>query len=179
MEANPKKKQMQEVTPPEDLGIVSSIPYTGAHGDTLVIYCADPRFRKQTHELLNDHLQVVDPAVLTLPGGVAPLLPLVGIAHKLVKTWVDMLFKKLALKRIICVAHEDCAAYQTEGKHQVLLNFLFRATGASTQELQHRHLRDAKLTLQTWFSGVAVEVYFASLNAGEDGTRQVVFTKIA
>lgn len=170
----------QPVAKPPDSAVtgefVSSVPFTEEWGDTLVIYCTDPRYRRQTHEFLHHHLGLQNPAVVTIPGGVAPLLPLVGFAHKLVKGWLDLLFQNHRPSRIVCIAHEDCAAYKV-GKHPILNAVIQYATGKTTHDLQRKHLHDARVTLQTWFHGVTVEVYFAEVRAGADGKRQVVFTK--
>lgn len=155
---------------------VSPTPYTGQWGDTLVIYCTDPRFRRQTHDFLHDHLRLEHPAVVTIPAGVAPLLPLVGFAHKLAKGWMDMLVRNHRPTRIVCVGHQDCAGYKAV-KHPVLSFMLEKVTGASAADLQKKHLRDAKATLGVWFPGVAVEVYYAELRQ-EGGSQQVVFTAI-
>ncbi len=155
----------------------SSVPYTGEWGDALVIYCTDPRYRRQTHELLHDQLGLQHPAVITVPGGVAVLLPLVGIAHKLVKGWLDLLFAKHRPRRIVCVAHQDCAAYGA-AKHPVL-NFLVKAaTGHAMADLQQQHLRQAQTTLATWFPGIPVETYFAEVKAEPDGSHRVAFTPV-
>jgi len=156
----------------------SVVPFTEEWGDTLVLYCTDPRYRRQTHEFLHHHLGLQNPAVITIPGGVAPLLPLVGFAHKLAKGWLDLLFQHHRPSRIVCVAHEDCAAYKV-GKHQVINAVVQHLTGGTVHDLQRKHLHDARITLQTWFHGVIVEIYFAEVQAGADGIRRVTFTKAA
>src|SRR3989338_5209845 len=162
MNPNPNARlaTAQTQAPPSEF--TSPTPYTGEWGDTLVIYCTDPRFRRQTHEFLNDHLGLEHPAVITIPAGVAPLLPLVGFAHKLAKGWVDLLFEHRRPRRIVCIGHQDCAGYKA-GKHKVV-NFLFeKATGKTAEEILRKHLADSKGTLEVWFPGVVVEVHYAEL----------------
>lgn len=154
----------------------SAIPYTGDWGEELIIYCSDPRYREQTHDLLR-HLGIVNPAVITIPAGVAPLLPLVGFAHELIKGLVDLLFSKHRPKRIVVVAHQECAGYGS-AKHPILRLALQQATGRTVEDLQCKHLQEAKGTLRTWFPGVAVVTYFAQVKDGPDGSRQVVFTEV-
>lgn len=155
----------------------SSVPYGGQWGDTLAIYCSDPRFRQQTLEFLQVHLGLHDPAVITIPAGVAPLLPLVGLAHKLAKGWLDVLIRKHRPARIVCVAHEDCAGYK-HGKNPILNFALEQVTGGDAADLQRKHLLQARGTLRTWFPGVAVEAYYAAVKEDSAGVRQVVFTPV-
>ena len=155
----------------------SSVPYATERGDTFVIACVDPRFSRQIEEFLAEHLKLEHPTVMAIPGSAAPLLPLVGFAHKLVKGWLEMLLGKIRPKRIICIAHEDCAAYQTTGN--TILNFVFQTTtGGTVQDLQRKHLRDARVTFQTWFPGVSVDIYYAKVTAEPDGSKRVIFNKV-
>ena len=155
----------------------SSIPYKEERGDTFVICCVDPRFSRETEEFLAEHLKLEHPTVMAIPGSAAPLLPLVGFAHKLVKGWLDTLLGKIRPKRIVCIAHEDCAAYQTTGN--AILNFMFQtATHGTVQDLQRKHLKDAKVTFETWFHGVAVDIYYAEVTSEPDGSKRVTFNKV-
>lgn len=151
---------------------ISSVPFDGQWGDALAIYCSDPRYRRQTHEFLHNHLGLQNPTVITIPAGVAPLLPLVGLAHKLAKGWLDILFRSHRPARIVCVAHEDCAGYK-HGKNSILNFALERVTGGDAADLQRKHLLQAVATLKIWFHGVAVEAYYAAVKEG-----QVVFTPV-
>jgi len=155
----------------------SSVPYATERGDTFVICCVDSRFSRQTEEFLREHLKLEQPTVMAIPGSAAPLLPLVGFAHKLVKGWLDTLLGKIRPKRIICIAHEDCAAYQMTGN--AILNFMFQhTTGGTVQDLQRKHLKDAKVTFETWFPGVAVDIYYAEVVAEPDGSKRVTFNNV-
>ena len=156
---------------------VSTVPFSGERGDTFVIYCADARFRAQMQEFLAEHLKLERPTVLALPGGAAPLVPLVGFAHKILKGWLDDLLQVTRFRRILCIAHEDCTAYQkTESK--ILSRVLEIATGGTVRDKQLKHLRDAKATFETWFPGVPVELYYAETRSGADGGRSVAFFKV-
>ena len=189
-EPRPAKERPQSPTPAtsmplaeetlESPGIVSTIPYTGEIGDTLVIYCTDPRFRQQTHELLHEYLGLRNPLVITVPGGVSLFLPLVGMAFKPMKPLLDLIVRMLKPRRIVCVAHEDCAAYHQAGSKNPVLNAIIHGTREAVHDIQHRHLRNARSTFHVWYPGIAVEVYYADIapEAG-DGSRHVVFTKIS
>ncbi len=152
---------------------MSSVPYTGRRGDTLVIYCTDPRFRKQTHELLTS-LGVEDPFVYNIPGGPASLVPIVGFAHKAMKPGVDAVIGNV--KRVVLVAHEDCAAYRSE--HKVLNRLVTAVLGANVQKIQERHLSEAASLLRTWYPHVTIECFIARVVEGGAG-QQVKFDKIA
>jgi carbonic anhydrase len=145
---------------------VSSVPYTGRRGETLVIYCTDPRFRKQTHELLTS-LGVEDPFVYNIPGGPASLVPIVGFAHKAMKPGVDAVIGNV--KRVVLVAHEDCAAYRSE--HKVLNRLVTAVLGANVQKIQERHLSEAASLLRTWYPHVTIECFIARLVSGETEQR--------
>lgn len=91
---------------------VATAPFDARPSTALVIYCADGRFRPQMHEFLTGHLQLDRPVTITVPGGVSIFMPLVGLAHKLAKGWLDTFSDQIT--RIVVIAHEDCAAYRAE-----------------------------------------------------------------
>jgi hypothetical protein len=154
---------------------VSLVPYTGRRGDTLVIYCTDPRFRKQTHEFLTTFLGVEDPFVVNIPGGPAALIPIVGFAHKALKAGVDAVVGKS--KRVVLIAHQDCAAYSAE--HKVLSRLVTAALGADIVQLQSRHLKEAADLLRTWYPHVTIECFIARVVSEAENQQFVEFSKIA
>lgn len=153
---------------------MSSVPYTGKRGDTLVIYCTDPRFRRQTHEFLTTFLGVEDPFVFNIPGGPAAMIPIVGFAHKALKAGVDAIVGNS--KRVVLIAHEDCAAYSSE--HKVLNRLVTAALGADISQIQSRHLAEAASLLRTWYPHVTIECFIARLVNGGNG-QQVRFDRVS
>jgi hypothetical protein len=171
-------REAESVAPRAEAEFVAATPYTGQRSDTVVLYCADSRFRPQTHEFLTQHLGLGSVLTVTIPGGPSPVLPLVGLAHKLVKGWLDELVDVAHVKRVVLVGHEDCAAYlKTNGK---VLNFVLRAfSRPSVRELQVKHLREARGSFAVWFPGVAVECWYAEVRPAEDGSGQrVAFVRV-
>jgi hypothetical protein len=152
----------------------ASAPFDARKGDTLVIYCADGRFRAQTHEFLTQHLKLDRPVTITVPGGISIFMPIVGFAHKVVKKWLDS-FSEHA-KRVIVIAHEDCAAYQAE--HGILEAVVTRITGSPVKDLQRKHLAGALSMLRVWYPHTKVEAYYAEIVDGESGAKKVIFTQV-
>lgn len=156
----------------------SALPFADARCDALVIACLDRRFRAQTEEFLKDHLKLENPTIMALPGGSAPLVPLVGLTQKFLKGWLDFVVEAINVQRVICVAHNDCVTYQDLSDNRILNAFFQSAMGKSVKELQLDHLRRAKITFMTWFPGASVELYYADARPHEDGSKRVVFAKV-
>lgn len=152
----------------------ASALFDARRGDTLVIYCADGRFRAQTHEFLTQHLKLDRPVTITVPGGISIFMPVVGFAHKVVKKWLDS-FSEHAM-RVVIIAHEDCAAYQAE--HGILDAVVTRITGSPVKGLQRQHLAGALRMLGTWYPHAKVEAYYAEIVEDEAGAKKVTFTQV-
>lgn len=152
----------------------ASTPFDARKSDTLVIYCADGRFRPQTQEFLTEQLKLDRPITITVPGGVSIFMPLVGFAHKVAKVWLDAFADHT--RRIVLIAHEDCAAYRAE--HRILQTMVTQIAGKSVQDLQRQHLAAALHTLRAWYPNAAIEAYYAAVVDGTDETRRVAFTTV-
>lgn len=145
---------------------LSSISWGESETDTLVIYCSDHRFQEHFNEFIHKHL-LTKPDVLAIPGG-----PQVLIAASYIekfewagKRWVKFLRDKHNLRRIVCIAHEDCGWYKniTIGNLTIPL-------------LKNRQISDLKKigeALKDMFPKVEVEMWYAD----KDGDR-VKFSKI-
>lgn len=154
---------------------VASASFDARPSKTLVVYCADGRFRPQMHEFLTQHLKLDRPVTITVPGGVAIFMPLVGLAHKLVKGWLDAFSEEVT--RIVVIAHEDCAAYKE--RHGILDKLVTRTLGRPIGQVQQDHLKRALGQLRVWYPHASVETYYADIVDGPDGTKKVAFTAIA
>lgn len=152
----------------------ATAPFDARPSRTLVIYCADGRFRPQMHEFLTQHLKLDRPVTITVPGGVSIFMPLVGLAHKLAKGWLDAFSEHIT--RIVVIAHEDCAAYKAE--HGILEKVVTRIAGRPVGDLQREHLSRALAQLRVWYPHASAEVWYADVADGPEGTRRVAFSQI-
>jgi hypothetical protein len=163
------------VAPVREPAFFAEAPFDARPSATLVIYCADGRFRPQTHEFLTRHLKLDRPVTITVPGGVGVFMPLVGLAHKIAKGWLDAFSEHIT--RIVVVAHEDCAAYRAE--HGILEKVVLRLVGKPVAELQREHLSRAVAQLRVWYPHATTETYYAAVTDGPEGARRVAFTPVA
>lgn len=161
-------------TAPTGPAFVATAPWDARPSTTLVVYCADGRFRPQTHEFLTQHLKLDRPVTITVPGGIGIFLPLVGLAHKLTKGWLDAFSEQIT--RIVVVAHEDCAAYRAE--HGILEKVVTRIVGRPLGSVQREHLGRALAQLRVWYPHASAETYFASVVDGEEGAKRVAFSAV-
>lgn len=153
----------------------AAAPFDARPSKTLVIYCADGRFRPQVHEFLTQHLELERPVTITVPGGVGVFLPLVGLAHKIGKGWLDAFSEHIT--RIVVIAHEDCAAYRAE--HGILDKVVTRIVGRPIGALQKDHLARGLAQLRVWYPHATTETYYADVVDAGDGTRKVAFSAVA
>jgi hypothetical protein len=150
-----------------DPGVVfrSSIAYAGeAPAEALVIACNSYLYLPQTIDFLHRGLGLHAYDLIAVPGGMQWLaLPDLLPKHHRVTRWaVEYLVRKHQVKRVIGIAHQGCSAYEDESTLGSLARL---ATGKSTDEHQCEHLLRVGRGLQADF-GVAVELYYASLEEG-------------
>jgi hypothetical protein len=131
-----------------------------ARSPTLVIACADGRWRDHIEDFAANGLNI-DPAydLVMVPGGAEPLAlaDLIPKDFNFLRRRLEMLVRSHGTRRIVLIAHENCGWYRE------------RRIGRLTVDLQARQLADlrqARARIQEWFDGVAIESYFARL----DGT---------
>ena len=163
-------------TPPEELTtdpvFTSSVSPTAAGKvKTLVIVCSGGRFLHQYEDFLGKSLSVTDYDLIAVPGGVQwfALADVLPKHHKVARWMAEFLIEKHRLDRVICIAHQDCGAYQdSEG----LASLSRLVSGKDLQQHQLEHLRTAAQSLSQW-SNAAVELYFASVE-----NDRVVFRKV-
>lgn len=146
------------------------IPQPGK-ADTLVIMCNSWEWRRHTQEFLATALHITEYDQVAIPGGVQWLaLPDILPKHNKVARWMtEYLVRKHNLSRVVCIAHEDCSAYED---HSTLGAIAHVVTGKSVFDHQIDQLRSAARVI-TESLGVPVELYYAS---SENGA--VVFHKV-
>ncbi len=146
------------------------IPPPG-RAEALVIMCNSWEWRRHTQEFLATGLGLKEYDQVSIPGGVQWLaLPDILPKHNKVARWMtEYLVRKHNLSRVICVAHEDCSAYEDRSALGALAHVV---TGRSVFDHQVAQLRAAARAITESLS-VPVELYYASSAEGA-----VVFHKV-
>lgn len=140
--------------------------------DTLVISCVDGRWRPYIQEFISQGLGISPHTdFMAVPGGVEPLtlVDLIPKDFNFFRRRIESLVAAHGTRRIICIAHQDCAWY------------LERKIGPFHLDLQDRQLKDlrrAAAWMRETFPNVQVETYFAKRVAAGDGTEKVVFEAV-
>ena len=94
---------------------------------------------------------------VAVPGGIEPLT-LVDLMPKdfnFLRRRLEALVESHGTRRIVAIAHQDCAWYRARKIGPVTLDF---------KDQQIRDLRRAAARLREMFDGVTVETYFARLS---------------
>ena len=106
---------------------------------------------------------------LAVPGGIEPLtlIDLVPKDFNFFRRRLESLVEAHGTRRIVAIAHQDCAWYRARKLGPVALDF---------KEQQVKDLRRAAARLREMFPGVTVETYFARL--GGTKPESVVFDTV-
>ena len=148
----------------------SSVPWNPNRPDTVIISCVDGRWREQIQEFTVNHLKAdLHADFLAVPGGIEPLtlFDLVPKDFNFFRRRLESLIDAHGTKRIVAIAHQDCAWYKTR---------TFLSMKIDLRERQVADLRRVAARLRETLPGVAVETYFARLE-GRDPAR-VVFEAV-
>jgi hypothetical protein len=136
----------------------TSLPWDPQRPDTVVITCVDGRWYSHFQEFARMHLKA-GPCTdfLAVPGGIEPmtLFDLVPKDFNFFRRRLESLIEAHGTRRIVAIAHQDCAWYRT------------RKIGPFTINLRDRQIADlrrAASRLREMFDGVVVETYFARLS---------------
>ncbi len=138
--------------------------------DTVLITCVDGRWYHHFQEFARQHLKAGSRTdFLAVPGGIEPmtLADLVPKDFNFFRRRLESLIAAHGTRRIVAIAHQDCAWYRT------------RKIGPSTVDLKNRQIADLRSSasrLREMFEGVVVEIYFARLSGGNPET--VVFETV-
>jgi hypothetical protein len=148
----------------------SSVPWNPTRPDTVIISCVDGRWRAQIQDFALNHLKAdLHADFLAVPGGIEPLtlFDLVPKDFNFFRRRLESLIDAHGTKRIVAIAHQDCAWYKTR---------TFLSMKIDLRERQIADLRRAAARLRETLPGITVETYFARLE-GKDPER-VVFEAV-
>ena len=145
----------------------SSLPWDPARPDTVIISCVDGRWFRHFEEFARVQLKAgARTDYLAVPGGIEPmtLFDLVPKDFNFFRRRIEGLVAAHGTKRIVAIAHQDCAWYKESKVPSVKLNL---------PERQISDLRRVAVRLRETFPDVRVETYFARLE-GKDPERVVI-----
>jgi len=89
----------------------SETPWVNESEHVLVMACSDPRFHEPTEELIRVHFRLRRFDQLILPGGPASIL-ISAPSFFAIRPQVKLLHETHDFKRILAIAHHDCAYYR-------------------------------------------------------------------
>jgi len=148
----------------------SRVPWNKSRPDTVIISCVDGRWRAQIQDFTVNYLKAdLHADFLAVPGGIEPLtlFDLVPKDFNFFRRRLESLIEAHGTKRIVAIAHQDCAWY----KERKLFAFKL--------DLRERQITDLKRVaarLHEDFPDLTIETYFARLE-GKDPER-VVFEPV-
>jgi len=148
---------------------VASARPDASPSSVLVVACSNSAYLAATREFLECHLGLADGGyhLLAVPGGPQLLvlsehLPKFAWAgHR----WLRFASEKMAVTRVVLVAHEGCLWYEDERFVPALLHHL--AYGGTAAEHQRHDLRRAAEGLRGLGIPLAIEAHYAA--QGADG----------
>lgn len=148
----------------------SRIPWDRSRPDTVIISCVDGRWRSQIQDFTVNFLKA-DPHAdfLAVPGGIEPLtlFDLVPKDFNFFRRRLESLIEAHGTKRIVAIAHQDCAWYKSRK--------LF-ALKVDLRERQISDLTRVAARLRDVFPELTVETYFARLTGS--APERVVFERV-
>ena len=150
---------------------ISRVAWDPARPPAVVICCVDGRWFRHIEEFVRDRLQAGHRTDwLCVPGGVEPLtlMSLVPKDFNFMRRRLEALVSSHGTKRVIAIAHQDCAWYRQLRLGPLSLDARPRQLG---------DLRKACHLLRESFPGVTVESYYARLAPG--APPQVVFDAVS
>jgi carbonic anhydrase-like protein len=154
---------------PEPPAFASSIPWDGKRPPSIVVMCVDGRWRPHVQEFATSCLGA-DPRydIVAVPGGIEPLTlaDLVPKDYNFLRRRLDTVIAAHGSRRIVAVAHQDCAWYGS------------RRVGRGSGPLRDRQvadLRRAAAILREIYPQIDVETYYARL---EEPAGKVVFDRV-
>jgi hypothetical protein len=148
----------------------STLPWNPERPDTTIITCVDGRWYHHFQEFARVHLNAgARTDFLAVPGGIEPLtlLDLMPKDFNFFRRRLEALVEAHGTRRIVAIAHEDCAWYRTRTFGPVVVDVRSR---------QVADLRRSAAKLREMFDGVTVETYFARLSGTSPG--KVIFETV-
>ena len=135
----------------------STLPWDPSRPETTIICCVDGRWFHHFEEFARVHLRAgTRTDFLAVPGGIEPmtLFDLVPKDFNFFRRRIEALVESHGTRRIVAIAHEDCAWYR-KGR-----------IGPPRFDMRDRQITDLRRAagrLREMFPGTAVETYFARL----------------
>lgn len=148
----------------------SALPWDPHPPNTLVISCVDGRWYRHIHDFVTNGLKTgAATAFIAVAGGVEPLTLMDHVPKdfNFFRRRLEPVVDSHGVKRIIAIAHQDCAWYKALKIGPVTLDL---------RERQVHDLQRAAAHLREMFPGVAVETYYARLDG--PGSDKVVFDAV-
>ena len=148
----------------------STLPWNPERPDTTIITCVDGRWYHHFQEFARVHLNAgARTDFLAVPGGIEPLtlLDLMPKDFNFFRRRLAALVEAHGTRRIVAIAHDDCAWYRTRRFGPVVVDVRAR---------QIADLRRSAVKLREMFDGVTVETYFARLSG--TGPGRVIFETV-
>jgi len=148
----------------------STLPWDPGRPDTVIVTCVDGRWFHHFQEFARMHLGAGPRTdFVAVPGGIEPLtlVDLVPKDFNFLRRRLEALVDSHGTRRIVAIAHQDCAWYRSRKIGPVTLDF---------KGQQVRDLGLAAARLREMFDGITVETYFARLSESQPET--VVFDAV-
>jgi hypothetical protein len=148
----------------------SGVPWRPDRPDTVIISCVDGRWRAQIQDFALNYLKAdLHADFLAVPGGIEPLtlFDLVPKDFNFFRRRLEALIASHGTKRVVAVAHEECAWY----KERKIFPFT-----VDLRDRQIADLRRAASRLREAFPEIRVETYFARHDEKDDG--RIVFESV-
>ena len=136
----------------------SSLAWDPQRPQTTIITCVDGRWYPHFQEFARVHLNAGPRTdFVAVPGGIEPLtlVDLVPKDFNFLRRRLESLVEAHGTRRIVAVAHQDCAWYRARKIGPITIDF---------RERQIADLRRAASKLREMFAGITVETYFARLS---------------
>jgi hypothetical protein len=148
----------------------SSLPWDPERPSATIITCVDGRWYHHFQEFARVHLGAgTRTDFLAVPGGIEPmsLFDLVPKDFNFFRRRLEALVESHGTRRIVAIAHQDCAWYKS------------RKIGPMTLDLRERQIADlrrAAKMLRESFPDMLVETYFARLTGADP--QKVIFEAV-
>lgn len=136
----------------------SSLAWDPQRPQTTIITCVDGRWYPHFQDFARVHLNAGPRTdFVAVPGGIEPLtlVDLVPKDFNFLRRRIESLVEAHGTRRIVAVAHQDCAWYRARKIGPITIDF---------RERQIADLRRAAKKLRELFTSVTVETYFARLS---------------
>ena len=133
----------------------SQVPWNPKRPDTAIISCVDGRWRAQIQDFTVNFLKAdLHADFLAVPGGIEPLtlFDLVPKDFNFLRRRLESLIDAHGTKRIVAIAHQDCAWYKERKLLPLKIDLRERQIGDLKRVAARLHETFPKLTIETYFA---------------------------